>query len=767
MKNTQSKILEDILDAIGDSESADQSLDRIVRLIALTFSIDVCSVYIYNPYINNLVLKATVGLNKESVDVIEMDVNEGLTGMVIETMETVFIVNPSTHPRYKYYADSGEEKFMTYLGIPLIYNKKVIGALVVQTLDKDGITHSDVTIFKNIANQIAVTVAYIILQNEKNVINKEKSINIINNTTDDQMKVENNDYLRGEPVSDRVAFGYAHYMSAYIDFEQITYMRINDVDSEIKRLDNAFELSINQIKEISDNSHGLSYQDKAIIDAHIMYLSDDMLRRKIIAHIKEKISAEYALKQVILDYANMFKAFNDLYLSERSTDILDIGRRVLANLVGIKEETNQAFKPETIIIASDISPVDLLSIRQPNLKGIVLAKGGRTSHTVIMSKSLEIPIVIGVENLFENIRTNDYLIVDGISGFIYINPSSNILEEYKRRQEDNQRAFQKLEGLRDQLAVTKDGFTVRMGANIGLLSDIMLAKDYGADHIGLYRTEFPFLLRKTFPTEEDQVSLYKRVINKSDGRYITIRTFDVGGDKFLPYLDYPKEDNPFLGWRSIRLSLSLEVYFRTQIRAILRASDFGKIKILFPMISSIDEIHKVKTIVSEEKEKLDRLKVNYDPNIEIGIMIEVPAAVPILDRLLQYVDFVNIGTNDLIQYLLAVDRNNKKVASYYNVMHPSVISTINQIVSICNQCNKQISICGEAAAIKKCIYLFIGMGVNQLSMTPSAIPFAKQFIQSVNKTEANNALIKCLEMENASNIETYIEKKLNKVSRKI
>ncbi len=765
MQRDQKYILEDILETITASENPEQSLDRIVRMIAQRFTIDVCSVYVYNPYVHNLLLKATVGLSRESVGVIEMDVEEGLTGMVIETMAPVFLVNPSSHPRYKYYAGSGEEIYKTYLGVPLIYHKKVLGALVVQTLAEAGIEKTDIHLFKNIASQIAATVAFINLKEDRQQMNAAQTqrLNVENKDTPKSLLRQN--HLRGEPVSDRVASGYAHYMFDTIDFDQINLIKITDVTLENNRLNSAFETAAAQIKHVAEHARRISDQEKAIIEVHLMFLADKSLRKKIITKISSSLSAEYALKQVILEYADMFKSIDDPYLSERSADILDIGRRVLGNLVGINGDSDQAFTRDTIIVASDISPVDLLAIRQPNLKGIVLAKGGRTSHTVIMAKSLEIPIVIGVEGVLDHVRANDYLIVDGVSGFVYANPTPEIREEYERRQEKSKRALERLEGLRGLPAVTTDGVLLRLGANIGLLSDMMLARQYGADHIGLYRTEFPFLLRKSFPSEDEQVALYTRVLEKSEERSVTIRTFDVGGDKFLSYLDYPKEDNPFLGWRSIRLSLDLEDVFRTQIRAILRASAFGKAKILFPMITSIDEIRQVVKLVDEEKENLDRSAIAYDRNIELGIMVEVPAAVPILDRLLRYVDFVNVGTNDLMQYLLAVDRNNKKVAVHFNVLHPSVIATIDQIVSVCRRFEKQLCICGEAAAVKESIFLFIGMGADHISMVPSAIPGAKQFIRSVRQKDAQKALKECLEMEDATEIAAYLKKTLSGPSK--
>jgi phosphoenolpyruvate-protein phosphotransferase len=279
---------------------------------------------------------------------------------------------------------------------------------------------------------------------------------------------------------------------------------------------------------------------------------------------------------------------------------------------------------------------------------------------------------------------------------------------------------------------------------------------YGADHIGLYRTEFPFLLRKSFPTEEEQVILYKKMVERAGGRRVTIRTFDVGGDKFLPYLDYPKEENPFLGWRSIRVSLELEAEFSIQIRAILRASAFGKVNILFPMISNIEEIRMVSKLVEKSKKDLDERGCAYDRNIHTGIMIEVPSAVFILEKLLKYVDFISIGTNDLIQYLLAVDRNNKKVALWYNSLHPSVIGTIRKIVDTCKKNHKFVSICGEAASNLDNLLLYVGMGTDAVSMNPSSIPIAKEFIRNIRQSDAKKALYAASNMEDAASIAEFL-----------
>jgi len=765
MKAQQISILEDIFQTLKDSENPESALEQIVAKVARSLNIDVCSVYVYDPLENRLVLKATHGLSASFVDYIEMDTSEGLTGMAVEQMQPVLVVNPATHPRFKYYAGSGEERYTTFLGLPLIYHQKVLGVLVVQTLAENGIREKDIPLFSNIASQISATVAYTGLLEDMSArrpgLRRRLPVMEISRSLPERPAP---DYLWGDPVSEQVAEGYAHYLPENIDFDQVQCSLSDLPESEMERLNHAFERASGQIRQVARTGAGLSDQESAILDAHLMFLRDAGLKRKIKAQIDSGKCAEYALKQVILEYVENFRGMEDAYLSERAADVLDIGRRVLGHLVGVSGDPHEPMTRPTIVVASDISPVDLLAMRQPNLKAIVTARGGRTSHTVILARSLEIPIVIGVEHLFENVREKDYLIVDGSSGFVFVNPEEAVREEYARRQAENQQIRLRLSALRDLPAVTLDGVHVRLGANIGLLSDIPHVREYGADHIGLYRTEFPFLLRKSFPTEEEQVELYTRMLQKAEGRTVTIRTFDVGGDKFLSYLDYPKEDNPFLGWRSIRISLELEEEFRKQIRAILRSSAHGPVHLLFPMISGVEEIRKVIALVDSEKQALDEKGIEYDRQIATGIMIEVPGAAAILGRLLKYVDFVSIGTNDLIQYLLAVDRNNKKVGNLYNALHPSVIVTIAEIVNVCRQHHKPVSICGESASKQECLLLYVGMAADRISMTPSSIPAAKQFIRGIRYEDARCALDTVLEMEDVESINDFLSHYIENLS---
>jgi phosphotransferase system enzyme I (PtsP) len=437
---------------------------------------------------------------------------------------------------------------------------------------------------------------------------------------------------------------------------------------------------------------------------------------------------------------------------------VDAGKRLLANLLALRKSPETSFQKDTVLIASDLSVADLVHLRQPRLKGIVLSKGGKTSHAVILAKSFEIPMVIGVKDVLDSIRENDRVIVDGGSGLVFREPPSDIRREYNRLKAEKEKTFRQLERLRDLEALTLDGQRCRLGANIGLLSDLELAHKYGADHIGLYRTEFPFLDTGEFPTEEEQARLYGQIIEAAEGKPVTFRTLDVGGDKFLSYLDYPREPNPYLGWRSVRVSLELDDIFRAQIRAVLRASALGPASLMFPMITSVEEVRSIVRIVDEEKASLQTAGVTFDPAIALGIMVEVPAAVRILHHLLRYVDFVSIGTNDLTQYTLAADRNNEKLSGLYNPLHPAVIATIRDVVSVCRKLGKPVSICGEAGSTPSCTILFLGMGLDRLSMNPAAVPLIKQLIRSLTLREAKAALAAVMKMEDAAQISAHLER---------
>jgi phosphotransferase system enzyme I (PtsP) len=763
IEQSNKSLLEKICTVITDSGTPQHSLQTIVEMIAGQYDVDVCSVYLLDAVRKRLILRATIGLNPQSVDLISMGMDEGLTGLVLETMSPVFVRQPERHIRYKYFEHSGEEAYQTFLGIPLVFHQQTFGVLVLQTIDDQSIAEKDVAVFSTIASQIAATAAYSGLMNDLQKERMQRRSDMTQALPEASLRKpvpksqERKSILKGVPVSAGFAEGQAQYLVYGIGFDQIRIEKADSPRHEKARLQRAFKQAIQQIRDLSDQIADIPADDAAIVEAHQMLLGDKNFQARIMTQVDAGFRAESALKLAVQAYLEHFLAMDDPYMRERGSDIEDLSRRVLRNLLGVSGFKGKVFEHPTIVIASDISAVDLISLRQPNLRGIVLAKGGKTSHAVILAKSFEVPMIIGLKGVFEAVREREFLIVDGNSGLLFRNPPHVIKDEYRRLRLEKEKINQQLGALRDQKATTVEGVPIDLGANIGLLSDLELVNKYGADYIGLYRTEFPFLVRKDFPSEQEQLDLYQKVIAGAGGRTVTLRTLDVGGDKFLSYLDYPKEANPYLGWRSVRVSLDLDEVFRTQIRAVLRASAQGSIRLLFPMISTVDELKQVLHIVEEEKQRLLDQHVAFDSKLPLGVMVEVPATVKILKPLLRLVDFASIGTNDLIQYLLAVDRNNAKVARLYNPLHPAVVATISEIIDICRSMDKPVTICGEAASNAQCAYLFVGMGAQHLSMNPAAIPLIKDFIGHISREHARKTLEQVLAMEQTEQIAAFLE----------
>jgi phosphotransferase system, enzyme I, PtsP len=408
-------------------------------------------------------------------------------------------------------------------------------------------------------------------------------------------------------------------------------------------------------------------------------------------------------------------------------------------------------------VAEDLSPADLSMLEGDHFRGIVLSTGGVTTHASILAKSFEIPSVVAIEGLMDRVHQGDSVIVDGNSGVLYVNPNPEVVREYERLEREYAALNRELEEIRDEPAETLDGHRVSLYANIGLLSDIAFAHLHGAQGVGLYRTEIPFLAHRDFPSEEEQYSLYKRVVEGMAGKPVTVRTLDIGADKYPSYMRSTRvEPNPFLGWRSIRISLDVEEIFKTQLRAILRAGTLGRVRLLIPMISSLEEVLKVKELVAEAKDELQRESTPFDRSMELGIMVEVPAAVQLAERLLREVDFLSIGTNDLIQYILAVDRSNRKVANLYEPLHPAVLAALYSTIQAGKREGKRVGMCGEMASDPLYALVLLGMGLEEFSMGSLFVPVVKKTIQSVTYESAKSIARIVLEMDTAGEIKKYL-----------
>jgi phosphotransferase system, enzyme I, PtsP len=494
--------------------------------------------------------------------------------------------------------------------------------------------------------------------------------------------------------------------------------------------------------------------DSALFDTQRLMLTDESFRSRVEAEISAGASAETALARVINAMVEEFSRLDDPYLQERAFDVKDIGQRALRNLLGVAER-DRSFATAVVLVAPELTLSDILRIDPEQLKGIIMGFGGATSHASILAKSLEIPTVVGVERLDE-IHEGHHLIVDGNAGTIYVHPSGDVLREYGRLKDEYAAFNRELDSLRAQPAVTRDGCRIMLGANIGLLGDLPLALRHGADRVGLYRTEIAFLSHRDFLTEAEQVTLYERVVTAAQGLPLTVRTLDLGADKYPSYLNVPQEANPFLGWRSIRVSLELASVFKTQLRAILRASASGSLRVMLPMISSLEELRRSKELLEEAKDELRREGLPFDEGIQLGMMVEVPSAVQLADRFIAEVDFFSVGTNDLIQYLLAVDRNNRKVASLYEPLHPAVLRAVADVVRIADQAGKPVSLCGEMAADPVCTLVLIGMGLRDLSMSAFFIPVIKRLVRSVDIAAAERIAVEALELATVKEVKRHV-----------
>lgn len=766
------RLLEHVSSLIGDSENLQETLDSIVDVVAGRMRTEACSVYLLDPGSRTLTLWATTGLDRDAVGRVRMRIDEGLTGLVIETMAAVAVPDAPMHERFKFFPETREERFHSFLGVPVLERRAPLGVLVVQSLRRRQFTEEEIRLLRMIAGQLAGVLVQARLVDSLKMKEQEQAdfrrrmLETIRRLqsferqadrgTDPRLARDPGERLTGIAASPGFGIGRAHVLHPQISFDAIEDRPCDDPVAETARFEAAVEQAAaelenqrNKMEEILPEATG------KIFDAYLLMVRDASVDERVRNLIAEGASAEHAVRRVVEEYLAAFANVTDPYIQERALDIKDIGQRLVRILLGVGQ-VQRLPDAGSILVANELTLTDFAEIDPTTLRAIALSTGGATSHATILAKSFEIPTVVGVDDLLSVVGEGDEIIVDGNAGVVYRQPGPEVVREYERMSGDYRAFNERLETLHDLPAETMDGRRVLLHANVGLLGDVLLARRHGAEGVGLYRTEFPFVSFREFPTEHEQYEIYRKVISGMGGQPVTARTLDLGADKYPAYLHVPQEQNPFLGWRSIRVSLEMPEFFEVQLRAIFRAALAGPTRLLLPMISSIEELRRVKELIEATRRGLQREGIPHAADLPLGVMIEVPSAVHLAPQLARECDFLSIGTNDLIQYVLAVDRNNRKVAPLYQPLHPAVLAAIARCARAAHEAGRTISMCGEMAADPMCTLVLLGLGLDELSMEPFFIPVIKKLVRSVTAEAAEALASRVLEFHGVADIKSAI-----------
>lgn len=719
------KTLASIAQILQKSHPSENPLAHIVMMVREQMNVDVCSLYLLRD--KTLILVASAGLDPSCIGKVRMGVHEGLTGLAVEKLQPVIVKEASLHPRFKYFPETGEEKFHSFAAVPLLDREKVVGVLTIQTTLPRDFDPQEIEILKLIAFQMAGVIQNLVAL-ETLKVEREREKRTFS--------------LKGIPVAPGFGVGPAFFLRPGVSPVILPpgKMEVLDPKGEWKKLNQAIrKASFDLLRLEKKLQKKFSKSESDIFYSHRMILSDPSFLKKLKGIVQKRKGAVEAVKEVIGDYIREFEKIEDPHFRERVADLEDLRQRILDHLVGAK------FKKESwkgILVAETLVPSDTTRLDPEKIRGILTARGGVTSHAAILARSLGIPAVMGVPGIGAKIQPGDLVIVDGNTGSVYVNPEEPVLQEYEKIQEKYADQLFHLQKLAGEPAVTGDGRRIHLEANVGLFSGLKDLRQFGAEGVGLYRTEFPFMVRKRLPSEDEQYELYRKVVEEVGGLPVTFRLLDAGGDKPIEALGLQREANPFLGYRSIRLSLSRPEILEAQLRALLRASTHGPVRILVPMISGIEEIRAVKKIFQEAKEGLAGRGVPFDPKVPFGIMIEVPSAVSMAHLLIRDCDFFSIGTNDLIQYTLAVDRNNEQVAQFFEPLHPAVLSSVARVAQVGLEAGKPVGVCGELAGDPTITPLLVGLGITQLSMIPSNIPLVKNAIREIRYDEVREIALR-------------------------
>ncbi len=719
-------------------------LQTVVTTVARHMQADVCSIYIYDEEHKELTLRATQGLDEGAIGTVKLAVGEGITGRAIRELRPICVGSASKSASYKFFPGIHEEEYEAFLAVPILRGLRRIGALVVQAKETNYFTPNDVKALRAIAAQLATMIENVQLLSEvreRALVEEAPAIR----------KMGKGDILRGRAASTGTARGRA----CTLDANDADACLLPDPDASPHTLDDfnkALDKTMRQIEQLQrQTSTELADVAVLIFSAHLLILEDKQFTGRIAGLIETGTPAVKAIAGVVNEYVEVFSKSKMPMIREKVIDVKDLGTRLTRNL--LNEEADACDYRGQIIIAHELLPSDILKLSAENVEGFIVSSGV-TSHNAIISRSLGIPMVSISREEADAIEEGIEMLVDGEQGIIYLEPTDEVQRKYKELDE----AWQALHDAADvqEKTLTKCGERVHIYANINLLSDLKPAHKFKAEGVGLYRSEFPFIVRTDFPSEEEQYLIYKKLVDQMVGRSVTFRTLDIGGDKMLSYYSHVSEANPFLGMRAIRFSLQNKDIFCDQLRAFLRAGAESDTRIMFPLVSSVDDFLAARDIVYECMDELEAGGIPFNRETQLGVMVELPSAVEVIDELAQEADFLSIGSNDLIQYMLAVDRTNEKVSSLYLAHHPAILRAINRIVAAAKTQNKDVSICGDLSADNRLLPFLLGVGLRKFSIDIVNAPTVQRLVGSIRLQDAEAIANQMLDLGRISEIEAFL-----------
>ncbi len=737
-----------ITQEVNAAPSLSAAMDIIVLRIRASMNTQVCSVYLRDDQ-GYFVLRATQGLLQAAVGQVKMLPDDGLVGYVAKRGEPINLENAVGHSRYRYFPETGEERYASFLGVPIVHQREVLGVLTVQQSERRRFDEDEEAFLVTLSAQLSGIIAHTEAVHSADEVD-ESSVDV---------------RFKGMAGSPGVAIGTATVFSPQADIDSVAYQRSDDVDAELKFFYTSLIAVRKDIKALGARlKDRLSVEERGLFDAYLAMLDDTSLAREVTQSIKEGVVAPYAWSQVILQHSNTFASMHDPYLRERAADVRDLGRRVLGYLQQ-SSDTVKEYPDDTILIGDELTASVLGEVPRDKLLGLISVKGSGNSHIAILARAMGIPTVMGAVDLPFTQLEGKSTIVDGYRGNVYINPSEDALKEFSALIQEDEEISKHHEALKDLPSETMDHHRVPLWVNTGLMADIMRSIERGAEGVGLYRTEVPFLLRDRFPTEEDQRKIYREQLAAFAPHPVTMRTLDVGGDKALSYFPI-EEENPFLGWRGIRVTLDHPEIFLAQIRAMMKASEgLNNLRIMLPMISHVSELEASQALIHRAYSELieEGIEVEFPP---VGVMIEVPAAVYQAKELAARSDFLSVGSNDLTQYLLAVDRNNPQVADLYNSYHPAVLQALQHIVISAHTQGTPVSICGETAGNPGSALLLMAMGYDVLSMNSTNLPRVKSVIRATTLEDAEELLASVMGLADSETVAQYVDNALRRIGIK-